>query len=112
MQPGANATAAAIITYSLAADAGKRVGLVRIPHPGTSFDTGHLPAGPPPYHPSAFRWPEPPSFHRERMQSRGAFKDNVWEIFGVMLSCSSACMQTMFPSFSGASNTPRLALEM
>lgn len=44
MQPRANATSAAIITYSPAADQGKRVGLVRIPHPGTSFDTGHLPA--------------------------------------------------------------------
>lgn len=48
MQPGANTTSAAIITYSPAADAGKRVGLVRIPHPGTSFDTGHLPACLPP----------------------------------------------------------------
>lgn len=82
MRAGANATSAAIISYSPAADVGKRVGLVCVcppPYAGTSFDTGHLPAHPPPphhhhHHPSAFRW-----------QGKDAFTDNVWGNCGVML---------------------------
>lgn len=70
MRAGANATSAAIISYSPAADVGKRVGLVWIPpHPyaGTSFDTGHLPAHPPPPPPTTIL------LHldgRERMHSK------------------------------------------
>lgn len=105
MRAGANATSAAIISYSPAADVGKRVGLVWIPpHPyaGTSFDTGHLPAGRPTHphhHPSAFRW-----------QGKDAFKDNVWGNWSdAPLAVTAVCS---FQPSADTTHTPKLALEM